>query len=272
MKTEMSIIIPAYNEEKRLPKCLKRTIEFCKEEFFDFEIIVAEDGSTDNTIEIVKDFQKQDKRIKLISFKKRMGKGAAITNAILTAQKKYVGFMDADMAADAYEFRRLLEKISECDVVIGSRFLRDGLEPIKRPAYRALFSNLYSNFFRILFKISIYDPQCGFKLFRREAVYKIFKEIHTTGFAFDSEVVVKAYILGLRVKEVPINWSHDAASKISVVQQLKEMSQDLLSVWYEAHMMWLQNKKVYPQKKGSRKARILFSFLSLYKKPRKSRN
>ena len=264
--TEISIIIPAYNEEKRITNCLRRTIQFCQDNQFDFEIIIAEDGSDDNTIKIVKDFQRKYENIKLISFKERLGKGGAISNAMLQASKKFVGFMDADMSADPYEFLRLLEAIDDCDIVIGSRILRGELEPIKRPFIRTMFSYFYSKFFRILFRIPIYDPQCGFKLFRKEIVSEIFKEIHTTRFAFDSEIIVKSHILGFRIKEIPINWKHDNISKVSVLQQIKEMSQDLFSVWYETHTLWLQNKKVYPQKKGSRKAGILYWILSRRKK------
>lgn len=268
-KINISIVIPAYNEEKRIKKCLDRTIEYCISQQWDFEIIVAEDGSKDNTVKIIQDVVQRDKRVKLLSSKNRLGKGGAIRNAILTAEKEFVGFMDADLSADPSEFQRLLLIMSDFDVVIGSRMVRDNLPPIKRPLYRTLFSHLYSKFFRILFRIPIYDPQCGFKLFRKEIIQKLFHEIKTTGFAFDSEVVVKAFSLGLKVKEVPIVWSHDAASKISVMHQVKAMGQDLLSIWYESHTLWLQNKTVYPQKKGSVIARLLFSFLSLYKKPRR---
>lgn len=263
---EFSIIIPVYNEEKRILKTLNKILEYGLTKKIDFEIIVAEDGSTDNTVSIIKDFQQKNDQIKLISFKKRMGKGGAITNAIFTATKKFVGFMDADMSAEPSEFDRLFKEISNYDIVIGSRLLRGNLPQITRPFYRSLFSLLYSKFFRTLFRIPIYDPQCGFKLFRREIVPKLFSELKTTQFAFDTELVVKAYNLGLTVMEVPIIWNHDAASKISVLRQIKEMGRDMLSIWYEAHELWRQNKKVYPQKKGTMAARILFRILSIYMK------
>jgi len=265
-RLEISIIIPAHNEEKRIQKCLKRIIEYCTQKQYDFEIIITEDGSTDNTVEIVKDFQQKCDKIKLISFKERLGKGRAITQAMFTATKKNVGFMDADLATDPSEFEKLLDEITNNDIVIGSRIIRGTLPPIKRPFYRTIFSHLYSKFFRMLFRIQIYDPQCGFKLFRQEVIPKLFNEIHTTRFAFDSEIIVKACSLGLKIKEVPINWDHQAASKIRVITQIKEMGSDLLSIWYEFHSLWLQNKKVYPQKKASLKGRLLFRFLSLYKK------
>ena len=198
-----------------------------------------------------------------------MGKGGATRNAAFVANKEYVGYMDVDLSADISEFDRLLEYIENSDLVIGSRILRGNLPPIQRPLYRSIFSYLYSKFFRTLFRSPIYDPQCGFKLFRKDIIPVLFKEINTTGFAFDSELVVKSFSLGLRVKEIPVVWNHHAASKISVLYQLKEMERDLLWIWYEAHMLWLQNKAIYPQKKGSLPARLLFSILSLSKKPRR---
>ena len=267
-ETSITIVIPAINEEKRLPRCLERTLECCIEQNWDFEIIIAEDGSQDNTVQIVQEYVKKDNRVKLISFKERQGKGGAIKNAILKGEKQYIGFMDADLAADPLEFSRLLPFVTTFDVVIGSRLLRENLPSVKRPFYRTLFSNLYSKFFRFLFRMPVYDPQCGFKLFKKDTALTLFHEINTTGFAFDSEVVVKSFSLGFKVKEVPIIWSHDLASKISIFHQIKAMGKDLLSIWYEGHLLWLQNKKTYPQKRGSLAARILFSFLSLYKKPR----
>ena len=112
--------------------------------------------------------------------------------------------------------------------------------------------------------MDILDPQCGFKIFKRENVLSLFKEIHITGFAFDSELLVKAFWLDLIIKEVPIIWNYDYATKISVFEQIQTMAKSLLQIWYESHLLWLQNIPTYPQKRGSLQARLLFSFLSLF--------
>lgn len=260
---EISIIIPAYNEERRIQKCLKRVLEYCNEQKWNFEIIVAEDGSNDNTVKIVQEFILKDERIKLLSCQERLGKGRAIRNAMFHVAKNYVCFLDVDLSADISELQRLLKYKEDYDIVVGSRLLRDNLPHIKT-TYRTIFSHMYSKIFGVLFRTSIIDPQCGFKFFKTKSALKLFKEINTTGFAFDSEVIVKGYWLDLKIKEVPIIWNYDTATKVSVLKQIREMGKDILLIWYESHLMWLQNKPTYPQKRGSRKARLFFAFLSLF--------
>jgi glycosyltransferase involved in cell wall biosynthesis len=146
------------------------------------------------------------------------------------ASKDYLAYMDVDLSADPSEFNRLLFHAQDCDLVIGSRILRGNLAPVRRPISRALFSHMYSASFRLLFNSSIRDPQCGFKIFRREFAETLFKKVKTDGFAFDTEVVARAIKLGGRIKEVPIVWRHEVYSKISIPQQVVLMGKDLLSI------------------------------------------
>ncbi len=140
---KISIILPAYNEEKRIPRCLERILSYCNEKEWDYEVIVAEDGSTDNTVKIVKDFASNEKRIKLLSFTERLGKGGAIKNAMLQATKDYVCFMDVDLSADVSELERLIPYVNDYDIIIGSRKLRGNLPPIEIPVHRKILSRLY---------------------------------------------------------------------------------------------------------------------------------
>jgi len=266
---KISIIIPVFNEEKRIPRCLERILEYCNEKEWDYEVLVAEDGSTDNTVKIVNDFASQENRFKLLSFPDRLGKGGAIKNAMFHATKDYVCFMDVDLSADVAELERLIPYVNDYEIIIGSRILRGNLPPIKSPLFRKISSRFYSKFFRLLFRMPIKDPQCGFKLFKKNIVSRLFKNVHTTNFAFDSEVLVKAYWSGLKIKEVPIIWKFDPATKISVFKQVREMGNSLMQIWYESHLMWLQNQPTYPQKRGSIQARMVFSILSTFMKARK---
>jgi glycosyltransferase involved in cell wall biosynthesis len=143
--------------------------------------------------------------------------------------------MDADLAADPCEFERLIKFISDYDIVIGSRLIRDGLPHIERPMYRTFLSSGYSLLFRALFRVSVSDPQCGFKLFKKHTLLDLCNHINNDAYVFDSELVIRAIKLGYRVREVPINWRHIGGSKIHVANQIIAMGGDMFSLWYNMH-------------------------------------
>jgi dolichyl-phosphate beta-glucosyltransferase len=230
----ITIIIPAYNEEKRLLSSMQRIIEYCTSQNWDYEVVIVEDGSTDRTLNVIHDLISKDNRIKLISNKERLGKGRAIKHGVFTAEKKYVSYMDADLSADPSELERLLPFIGEFDIVVGSRILRGELPPIYRPFIRSFLSHCYSKLFRTMFRtVSVYDPQCGLKLFKCHPAHTLFSQTETDGFAFDCEVLVKASKLGLTIKEVPIIWKHSYGSKVSLLHEIVVMAKDLLLVWFK---------------------------------------
>jgi len=262
----ISIIVPVHNEELRVERGVSRICKYFEDKQYDYQVIIAEDGSRDKTVELIKKMEKENSRIKVISSSNRLGKGKAISEAMVRGEKDFVGYMDVDLAADPMEFERLLEKIEDYDIAIGSRLLRGNLPRIKRPFYRTITSFFYSRFYRILFHNSIIDPQCGFKLFKKEIVSKLFSEIKTTGFAFDSEVIVKAFSLQFRIVEVPIVWSHEKASKLKVSEQIQQMGKELIMIWYNSHLKWLNGEKIYPQKKGSIFGKLLFQIIKIIKK------
>jgi glycosyltransferase involved in cell wall biosynthesis len=260
----ISIIIPVLNEEKRVKPCIERLLSYCKEKGWDFELIFVDDGSIDSTVSIVKSYTILEERVKILNCPRRLGKGGSIVHAVLNEPlKDCVTFMDVDLSAEPSELVRLLAYIDEYDIVVGSRVLRDGLRPVKRPWYRSFLSNSYSMLFRALFRIPIYDPQCGLKLFRRGITANLFDNVKIMGFAFDTDLIVTASAQGLRMKEVPINWTHGMFSKVSVIKEVRSMGLDIVSIWYRYHLSWLHNKESYPQKKGSFFGKILFSILSI---------
>jgi glycosyltransferase involved in cell wall biosynthesis len=260
----ISIIIPFFNEGKTIKKCLQRALSYCIEKKWDFELIFVEDGCTDESPEIVNQMGLLDKRIKLLSVKPHLGKGGCITVAASTvATKEYIGYMDADLSTDPSEFQRLLGHIGQYDIVIGSRVLRGNLLPVKRRLHRYFLSKLYSTMFRRLFRISIHDPQCGFKLFKRNVFLDILNLLTVQKFAFDSDLIVSALTLGFQVKEVPIIWTEGESSRVRVLPEIKRMAVDLLSVWYKCHLLWLQSNLSYPNKKGSVYGQLLFKLLYL---------
>jgi glycosyltransferase involved in cell wall biosynthesis len=260
----LSIIIPAYNEESRIGRCLEDVLAYANRKRWDYELIVVEDGSTDKTRSIVNEYNSYDKRVKLLSLPTHLGKGGSIASAALFAvTKEFVIYMDVDLAAEPPELERLLDNIDGYDIVIGSRILRGNLPPVKRPIHRSVFSHLYSKLFRILFRIPVYDPQCGLKLFRAEITEKLLNEINVAGFAFDSDIIVKAFYLGLRIKEVPINWTHGKSSTLNVITEIRSMALDLFSIWYDYHSLWVKSGKSYPQKRNTFWGKALFALLSI---------
>ena len=229
----ISIIIPIFDEEKRLERGLDRTLQYCIASNWDFEVIVVEDGSTDSSVEIVKKYALQDNRVKLVSLDKRYGKGGFLLKAIHHCNKDNIGFMDIDLSTDPSEFERLMQYSEEFDIIIGSRILRGDLGPIKRPTYRSFLSFMYSLLFKCLFNVKIFDLQCGFKLFNRDSILQIISTVKTNGFAFDTEFLVKSYLHGLKIKEVPINWHHDFGSKLDIIKTVCNMFNDLVAIWLD---------------------------------------
>jgi glycosyltransferase AglD len=254
--SSISIIIPVYNEEKRIKKCLERLSEYCKALDWDFEIIVVDDASQDNTIKITEYFQLAEDRIKIIASNCREGKGKSVQNAILRSNKEYIAYMDVDLSADPSELERLFMYIGDNDIVIGSRILRGDLESVRRPFLRSFLSYGYSLLFRSLFRTFIYDAQCGFKLLRRNPVLDILKNIKCHSYAFDTELLLMAEMQGLRIKEVPIIWEHGKDSKIKPLQQVRIMGGQLLSCWYNIHRF--ESKNGRRQNKSLARGRLLF--------------
>jgi len=236
LKFPISVIIPIFNEEKRIKKCLERSLEYCTAQDWDFEIVIVEDGCTDQSVMIVKEFEKIDKRIILVSLSKRYGKGGSVLRAIDHCTKSNIGFMDVDLSADPSEFERLIPFIEKNDIVIGSRTLRGSLGVATRPIKRRLLSFMYHLFFSCLFDIKIRDLQCGFKLFKKNSLSRVMAGIKVNGFAFDTEFLVMSKLNGLQIKEVPIVWHHDKNSKLNLFSTIFNMSRDLLSIWVKAFM------------------------------------
>ncbi len=232
----ISIIIPIFNEERRIAKCIERTVDYFNNHTnWDFEIVIANDASNDKTADIIESFSRADNSIRILSWPIRQGKGLSLKKAAFSTTKQYVGYMDADLAAEPCEFERLIKFIDDYDIVIGSRLVREGLPPVERPISRSFLSHGYSLLLRAVFMVPICDPQCGFKLFKRQALLDLCNHINNNAYVFDSELVIKAIKLGYRVREVPINWRHIGGSKIHAANQIIAMGGDMFSLWYNMH-------------------------------------
>ncbi|MGB9677763.1 MAG: dolichyl-phosphate beta-glucosyltransferase, partial [Candidatus Ratteibacteria bacterium] len=189
---EISVIIPAYNEEKRILKTLKRVYNYFKSKNCNFEIIVVDDGSKDKTFDVVMNFANGRKEIKILKHEKNMGKGAAVKTGVLSATGDLVLFTDADLSTPIEEFEKLKKSIENgYDIAIGSRGLKESKIVIPQVWYRRIIGRIFPLLVRLIVINDFRDTQCGFKLFKNEVSKKIFKELKTDGFAFDVEVLAR---------------------------------------------------------------------------------
>jgi len=216
---EISIVIPAYNEEKRIEKTLKKIYEYFKEKGVEFEIIIVDDGSKDKTVEIVERFSLDKKEIRILKHEKNMGKGAAVKTGILNAKGELILFTDADLSTPIEEFEKLKNEIENgYDIAIGSRALKDSKIIIPQPFYRRIIGRIFPLLVRLIVIKDFKDTQCGFKLFKNEAAKKIFSRLKINGFAFDVEVLARGKKEGFKIAEIGVVWYNSPESKVSVLK------------------------------------------------------
>lgn len=222
----LSIIIPAYNEEKRLVPTLNAVKQFLSTQAYEAEVIVVDDGSDDDTALMVSEIPK----VILLKLPFNQGKGAAVRAGMCHARGIYRLFMDADNATSIDQWPRLEKFFLEgCAVVVSSRYIAGANIVCKQPPVREWLGSVFRFLVRAVVPCGVHDSQNGFKAFTAEAAYALFSQLQTTGWAFDVEVLYKARQLGLPVKEVPIEWSHCQESKLSFVGMVR-MLYDLIRI------------------------------------------
>jgi glycosyltransferase involved in cell wall biosynthesis len=225
-KEKVSVIVPAYNEEKVLERNVKSLHKSLWGILDDYEIIISEDGSTDRTAQIAKSLAGES--VKVTNNGKRLGKGAAIKCAAASASGSLILFMDADLASDPAHVKHLVESLEGgADIVIGSRYLKES--KAQRKAVRHFASKSFNVIVQALFGSKISDHQCGFKAFRKETVLPIMDEIEDKRWFWDTELLVRAQRKGLKVEEIPIAWKEADDSKYRLFQDTLHMTSSLIS-------------------------------------------
>ncbi|MCA9395494.1 MAG: glycosyltransferase [Candidatus Omnitrophica bacterium] len=228
---DISIIIPAKDEERRLPTFLLDVISFCQASAQQYEIIVVDDGSRDGTSAVVEKFQAKFARLHLIVLKKNRGKGYAVKQGVLRARGNIVLFMDADGSTPPSMIEEYTPLLSGGnDIVIGSRVVADEKHRVQARGYRKLVGQVFNYFVHRFLMPDIMDTQCGFKMFRREVVRPLFGRLNIKGFGFDLELLYLARLLGYRVAEVPVDWRHVDASKTNLISDSWRMLMNIFQI------------------------------------------
>lgn len=226
---KISVIIPAYNEESRLPRTLSSVVEYFARTEQSYEVLVVDDGSTDSTARLVKQFEANAPQLRLLTYPRNRGKGYAVRFGMRNAQGELLLFDDADGATPIEEIERLLAAIDKgADVAIGSRALFSADTGVKAIWYRRLLGRVFSGMVNFILLPGIADTQCGFKLFRRECADYLFRTQRSEGFSFDVEVLFLARKAGYRIAEIPVNWTNIPGSKVNLVKDSALMAFDLL--------------------------------------------
>lgn len=229
MNPFLSIIIPAHNEENRLPSTLEQVFAFLKQQSFPAEVIVVENGSSDHTYEIAQSFAQQHENLGVIQNDWR-GKGLAIQRGVKEARGNYIFFCDADLSMPVEEINKFIPpQLSNVDIAIASREA-PGAVRYNEPYYRHLTGRVFNTLIRLLVLPNLQDTQCGFKCLRAEVARDIFRYQTLTGWAFDVELLYIAQHHGYKIVEIPIDWYYNSDSKISIFRDSLRMFLDLLLI------------------------------------------
>ncbi|MEW6403946.1 MAG: dolichyl-phosphate beta-glucosyltransferase [Chloroflexota bacterium] len=229
----LSIVIPAYNEESRLPRTLGQVFAYLEKQPYSYEVIIVENGSTDRTLKIAQDFAASHPALKALH-ENRPGKGNAVRRGMLEAQGQYRFICDADLSMPIEEISKFLPpELKDFDLAIASREA-PGAVRYHEPSYRHLGGRLINFVIQSLILPGLNDTQCGFKCFRSEVAEKLFSQQTLTGWSFDIEVLYLARRRKCRLIEVPIDWYFDAESKVNAVRDAFRMIGDIFRIYFNA--------------------------------------
>jgi dolichyl-phosphate beta-glucosyltransferase len=241
---QYSIVIPAYNESARIGRTLTEVIRSIERNGWNAEVLVVNDGSTDDTTAIVQSFASAHPIIRLIENEGNRGKGYSVRHGMLAAVGSVVMFTDADLSSPMDEAERLFAALRDgADVAIGSRWLERGRQTIHQPLYRQFFGRCFNAVTRMVMRLPFADTQCGFKAFTYSAAQTIFQLQRIERWGFDPEVLFIALKRGYTVREVAVTWGHDERSRISYLKDGIKMLEELMYIRWNA-MVGSYNRKV----------------------------
>jgi dolichyl-phosphate beta-glucosyltransferase len=226
-----SIVIPAYNEGARLGATLEKVLAYVRSQQWNAEVIVVNDGSHDNTADIVRSFAEKDAALRLVENPGNRGKGYSVRNGMLNARGRIVLFSDADLSSPIEEAPKLFAALDAgADIAIGSRWLRAETQTQRQPLHRQLFGRLFNLALRLTLGLQFADTQCGFKAFKQPAVQAIFPLQKIERWGFDPEILFLARKLKFKVQEVPVAWAHREGTSINPLLDGSRMVMEMLHI------------------------------------------
>jgi len=228
---KVTVVLPAHNEVRSLRRAVEETVEFLESVNQDFEILIAEDGSTDGTAEVARGIADSNLKVNWIHYDMRLGRGRALTEAFKKSSGSVLVYMDVDLSTDVRFLKPLIQAIIDgYDVATGSRGIAESL--VSRSLKRAVASQLYNNLVRLFLGSYLRDHQCGFKAFNRESYLRIIDKVQAKHWFWDTEILVLATRMGLRVKEVPVVWKEGEKTEVNLMRDFIRMGLQILKLWW----------------------------------------
>jgi glycosyltransferase involved in cell wall biosynthesis len=228
---KISIIIPAYNEAERLGPSLDKVLAYLREQQWQAEVLVVDDGSRDTTAALAAEYASRYPELRLLENPGNRGKGYSVRHGVLAARGEQILFSDADLSSPIQEAGKLLAQLEAgADVAIGSRWLERDLQTTPQPVMRQLAGRVYNILLRMILGLNFKDTQCGMKAFTRRAAGIVFTRQQIERWGFDPELLFIARKNRLRIVEVPVEWAHDERSKINPLLDGFKMGCEMLQI------------------------------------------
>ena len=227
----LSIVIPCYNEQERLPRTIEQVERYLDGKGVSYELILVDDGSSDGTRTVMDEAAGRNSFVRLEALPRNRGKGRALAEGVAVAKGSEILVTDADLSTPIDELPKLQAELDKgAGVAIGSRALPGSRVEVSQPVYRVLMGKAFNLLVQVVLLPGIWDTQCGFKLFRADVAHEAFAELTTDGFGYDPEVLYRAKRRGVRIAEVPVVWRNSAPTKVSPIKSSLDMFRHVLRI------------------------------------------